>query len=166
MSTGDGLLYGTAWLSIVAWAVSEWTRCGRAHDSARGRTAFTLGLLALASHSLLAFHLRYYWSQAVALADTARQTQAVTGRAVAAGLFVNYGFLALWTAEVVWWWRAPAAYRSRAAALDLSVRAFFLFMFVNGAVVFASGPVRLVGLVATLSVAWAWYRGLGDRGRE
>lgn len=166
MSTGDGLLYGTAWLSIVAWAVSEWMRHGRVDDPDRARTAFTLGLFALAGHSLLAFHLRYHWSQALALADTARQTQALTGRAVAAGLFVNYAFLTLWTAEVVWWWRAPAAYRGRAVALDWSVRVFFLFMFVNGAVVFARGPVRLVGLLATLAVAWAWYRDLGGRGRE
>ena len=38
----------------------------------------------------------------------------------------------------------------RGAALDWSVRAIFLFMFVNGAVVFATGPVRVLGVVAMM----------------
>jgi len=31
-------------------------------------------------------------------------------------------------------------------------------MFVNAAVVFVRGPLRLVGGVAVLVVAWSWYR--------
>jgi hypothetical protein len=165
MPVEDFLLYGTAWLSLAAWAAGEWMRPpgARRHleptREAWARHALTIGCLAMISHSLLGFHYRYEWSQARALADAARQTAAVTGREVAAGLLVNYAFIALWTVEVAWWWRAPSSYLGRGAALDWSLRAIFLFMFVNGAVVFATGPVRVVGVVATSAVVWAWWRG-------
>ena len=35
---------------------------------------------------------------------------------------------------------------------------FFAFMFLNAAVVFAHGAMRLVGALALLAVAWSWYR--------
>ncbi len=167
MPLGELFLKGTAWLGLLAWAASEWRRRSSPPASAgerEARGALTAGGLALLAHSALAFHLRYGWSQEAAQQDTARQTEAVTGLAFGGGLFVNYAFLALWAVEIFWWWRAPVAYRGRAAALDWSVRAFFLFMFVNGAIVFAHGPVRVVGTLATLAVAWAWYRGAGAEG--
>lgn len=99
MAIGEALLRGTAWLSLLAWAASEWAR-SRARGG--GRAAFTLGWLALAAHSALAFELRYGWSHAAALGDTARQTEALVGRAFGGGLVVNYFFLALWTFEAAW----------------------------------------------------------------
>jgi len=156
-------LRATAWISLVAWAASEWarTRSSNPRGDASGRAAFTLGWLALASHSALAFELRHGWSHAAALRDTARQTEALFGRSFGVGLFVNYFFLALWTLEAAWWWLAAARYRFRDRRLDWSVRAFFLFMFVNGAVVFARGPLRGLGAAAVLLVAWSWYRRAG-----
>jgi len=167
MAIGELLLRGTAWSSLLVWAASEWLRCSSRAPSpgeARARALFTAGGLALLAHSALAFHLRYGWSHEAALQDTARQTEALTGLAFGGGLLVNYAFLALWIVESAWWWRAPATYRRRAPALDVSVRAFFLFMFVNGAVVFAHGPVRVLGALAVIAVAWAWYRGAGAEG--
>jgi len=125
---------------------------------------FTAGGLCLLAHSALAFHLRHDWSHDAALRDTARQTEALTGLAFGGGLLVNYLFLALWIVELAWWWKAPTTYRRRAPELDGVVRAFFLFMFVNGAIVFAHGPVRVLGALAVIAVAWAWYRGAGAGG--
>lgn len=167
MPFGELLLRGTAWLSLLAWAASEWRRRSSAPASAgeRGaRAAFTAGGLALLAHSALAFHLRHDWSHEAALRDTARQTEGLTGLAFGSGLLVSYAFLALWIVESAWWWRSPATYRRRTPALDVAVRAFFLFMFVNGAIVFAHGPVRLLGALAVLAVVWAWYRGAGAEG--
>jgi hypothetical protein len=121
--------------------------------------------VSLLGHSALAFQLRYGWSQEAALLDTVRQTQAVTGLAFAGGLFINYAFLLLWLIETAWWCCCPARYRERARALDRSLRAFFMFMFVNGAIVFVHGPMRLVGGALVLAVAWAWYR-RGGGGEE
>jgi hypothetical protein len=155
MSLEGALLRGTAWLSLLAWAASEGAR-SRARGN--GRAAFTLGWLALVAHTALAFELRHGWSHAEALRDTARQTEVLLGRSFGAGLYVNYFLLALWTLEAAWWWLAPARYRDRDRRLDWSVRAFYLFMFLNGAVVFAHGPQRLLGAAAVMLVAWSWYR--------
>src|SRR5688572_22675262 len=143
MAFEDLLLRGAAWASLLAWAASELLRTA-AHRPAgeRGvaaRAAFTVGGVGLFVHSALAFHVRYGWSQAVALEDTLRQTMAVTGLSFGGGLFVNYVFLLLWAAEIAWWWAAPTGYLGRSALLDRSLRGFFLFMFVNGAVVFVAG---------------------------
>jgi len=162
-SAADLLLYASAWVSLVAWATAEWRRA-RAPRAAR--LAFTLGFVALVLHSLAAFHARYGGSHALALADTARQTERATGRALGAGLYVNYGFLALWAVEVLLWWRAPASYRARPRALAWSVRVAFVFMFVNGAIVFAGGPVRALGVACVLAVLGAWYRDRGVEGAD
>jgi hypothetical protein len=157
------LLRGTAWLSLLAWAGSEWarTRGGSAASVRRARVLFTTGGALLLVHALVALHTRHGWSQAAALRDTARQTEAVTGLAVGAGLFVNYGFVLLWLAEIAWWWRSPGRYVRRARAVDRAVRGFFLFMFANGAFVFVRGPARWLGAAVLIVVLAAWYRGAG-----
>jgi hypothetical protein len=157
---GEWLLRGTAWLSLLGFAGSEWLRSSpRPQAAARARWLFTCGGLALLAHSLVAFAVRYGWSHEVAQHDTAQQTEAVTGLATDVGLYVNYAFVLLWLAEIAWWWRSPRGYRERARALERAVRAVFLFMFANGAFVFVRGPQRWVGAAALLVVLVAWYRG-------
>lgn len=159
---GELLLRWTAWLSLLAWAGSEWAQARPASAGLRrARVLFTAGGALLLAHSLVAFHVRHAWSHAAAFRDTARQTEAVTGLAVGAGLFVNYSFVLLWLAESLWWWRAPASYLERSRAISRGVRGVFLFMFVNGAVVFVRGPARWLGVAAVLVVLAAWYRGAG-----
>ncbi len=159
MSSGELLIRATAWLSLAAWAASEWTRAfaGAIHRERRARGTFTLGALALLLHTGLALHLRHAWSQTDAMREIARQTAEVTGLAFGGGLVVNYAFLAFWLAEAFAWWRSPARYRDRPAGVRWVSRAVFLFMFVNGAVVFGHGPVRIFGTLAILAVC-VWYR--------
>jgi hypothetical protein len=57
-------------------------------------------------------------------------------------------FLALWLADVCWWWLGPASHASRSLRLEMARFAFFAFMFLNGAVVFAAGIGRIVGIVS------------------
>jgi hypothetical protein len=90
---------------------------------------------------------------------TARQTAAVTGVATGAGIYVNYAFLAIWLADVLWCWAAPAAYATRSPVVSVSLRVFFLFMFLNGAVIFADGLMRVLGAVAVATAGAAWIRG-------
>jgi hypothetical protein len=162
MHPEEFLLRGTAWLSLLAWAAAVSLESGRsarrADAHAPARLASTLGLLALLLHVALAFDLRYAWSHALAARDTARQTEQLTGSRFGGGLFVNYAFVLVWAAEVAWWWRWPVSFAERPRAVTLVVRAIFVFMFVNGAIVFVRGPMRFVGIAAVLVVAWAWYR--------
>lgn len=153
----------TVWAALLAWVIAEWRRTAPAASPTSGRWAWTLGALNALVHAALAFHVHHAWSHDAAFADTARQTDAVTGLDWGGGLYVNYAFLGVWTADVVWWWLAPSSYKSRPRPLGAAFRAFLWFMFVNGAFVFARGPLRWVGAGAAVVVAAAWYRG---RGRE
>jgi hypothetical protein len=56
---------------------------------------------------------------------------------------------------------SPASYLARDARLERARLALFTFMFVNGAIVFAGGIARVVGIVAVGSVCVAWA--LGER---
>lgn len=144
------LLRGTIWLAVVAWAASEVLRrgAGRRHAA---RAMYTTGALLLVIHTAAAFELRHDWSHAAALAETARRSAETTGVASGSGLFLNYAFIALWLADAAWWWLRPHGYLHRARLADALVFAFFVFMIVNGAVVFAAGPQRILGAAAVLA---------------
>ncbi|HEX6323628.1 MAG TPA: hypothetical protein VFZ36_07880 [Vicinamibacterales bacterium] len=141
------MLRGTIWLAVAAWAVSEVLRAGGPPGRA-ARAAFTAGALLLAVHTAAAFQLHHGWSHAEAFSHTALRTEQMTGVASGSGLYLNYAFIALWLADAAWWWLRPDAYLHRARLADALVFAFFVFMMVNGAVVFAAGPMRLFGAAA------------------
>ena len=88
--------------------------------------------------------MAYEWTSRAALIDTARRTAAVTGVAWGGGIFVNYLFLAVWLADGLWWWAAPVAYHRRPVVLERARLALFVFMFLNGAIVFAGNAARAV----------------------
>jgi hypothetical protein len=159
---GSLALSSSIWAALFLWVVAEWRRTAPASPT-QGRPAWTLGAAAALVHAAVAFHVRHAWSHAAALADTARQTAAVIGWSSGIGLYVNYVFLAIWTADVLWWWLGARSFSGRPAWLDAAVRAFLWFMFVNGSFVFVAGPRRWLGLLATLAVLLAWYRGRGSR---
>ncbi|HEY7412312.1 MAG TPA: hypothetical protein VII13_16305 [Vicinamibacteria bacterium] len=154
MATGELALRATIWAALLAWTAREALAPG-------ARWLWTAGALGNLAHALLAFHLRHAWSHAAAVADTARQTEALLGSAVGAGIYVNYAFAAWWTLEAAWWWRDAPAFRRRPRPLVVFSRAFFVFMWVNGAIVFARGPIRLLGVACVLAVSVAWYRRAG-----
>ena len=153
---GASIVFVTIAGAIVCWAVAEWWR---ARVPRWSRLWWTAGALFMLIHSIAAFGLFYQWRHDVALVATARQTAAMTGIASGAGLYVNYALLAVWLLDAGWWWTAPASYRSRARAIEWGIHGFLFFMFVNGAVVFADGWMRLLGIaaVAVAGVAW-WIR--------
>ena len=153
----------TIWAAVVCWTVAEWRRTRGRASPTRGRVAWTLGALASVVHAALAFHVHHGWSHTAALAATEAQTAAVTGWSSSVGLYVNYAFLGVWTADAAWWWASARSFAARPAWLDGSVRAFLWFMFLNGAFVFAAAPQRWAGLLAVGSVVAACYRARGSR---
>jgi len=157
------LIQATIALAIVAWSSAEWLkRRGPRDVDMPARTMWTAGVLLLGAHTLAAFHFVHGWSHQAAAAETARQTAALTGLSWSGGLFVNYAFLAVWAADAAWWWAAPASYRARIRAVDTGIFIFFVFMFVNGAIVFADGAMRVLGAAAVAVALWSWYRSRCD----
>ncbi|MGH8187226.1 MAG: hypothetical protein ACREUC_11735 [Steroidobacteraceae bacterium] len=143
----------TVLVATMAWAAGEVCASHGADSRAR---AFYTGALALALvHVALAFHITYAWSHEAAVAETARQTASFTGWAWGGGVFVNYVFLAVWLTDACWWWVAPASRAQRAPAVEATRLGLFVFMFVNGAIVFAAGIGRLIGSVSVGAVVAA-----------
>jgi hypothetical protein len=150
------LVFWTIAGATCAWAIGDALRLlGRALPLAR--LVWTTGAVLFVIHSVSAFVLIYGGSHTRAIAETARQTAAMTGVASGAGLFVNYLFLAIWIVDGVWWWLAGVESGGRFGRLGWTRVGFFLFMFLNGAVVFADGWMRLIGLVAVSVVIGALF---------
>jgi hypothetical protein len=153
----DFAIRSTAWMSLLAWCAAEWSRAARGEQAAAARVAFTVGLAAMVLHSFLAFALRYGFSQEAALLDAARQIEEVTGRPSSPrGFYANHAFMAWWAVEALAWWRAPLSYAARPLPLAWASRLVFAFMFANGSIVFARGPVRALGVLGMLAAFAAW----------
>jgi len=134
-------VFYTITAAVLCWAVAE---------ALASRVFWTAGALLALLHSAAAFVVFYEGSHETARAETMRQTAELTGLEFSGGIYVNYLFLLVWLADAAWWWVAPASYKARPRALALAVRGFIFFVIVNGAVVFADGWARVVGLVALI----------------
>lgn len=141
-------IYATIWAAVALFVLGE---IGRAKENGWGRTASAAGLALAIVHTLLAFDVFHHWDHAEALAATAQQTQDVFGVRFGAGVYVNYLFLAVWMIDVALW--RP---HDRPSSGVWLLRAFYLLIIFNGAIVFAAGWRRLLGLllVAVLLTAW------------
>ena len=155
----DAVLYTTIWLSVAAWTAAEVLRRTARRDRA-ARLVWTAGAALLAMHIAIAFQTRHGWSHAAAYATTARQSEALTGVAAGWGLYLNYLFLLVWLADAAWWWLRPASYVRRGRAVDMALFAFFLFMIVNGAIVFAVTPMRWFGVACVAAVLFRGRMGI------
>ena len=140
-------VFGTMAGSLVAWAAAEWLH---------SRVLWTAGAALAVAHSTAAFAVFHGWSHDRAMTSTAQLTAAVTGLEWGGGLFFNYAFLIIWVADAAWWWVSPRTYDERPRSIDLVVRGFLFFMFVNGAIVFADGAMRILGILAVAVVSISW----------
>lgn len=151
----------TIWLALGAYAASELTRSRtRSGSSFRkdqaARALWTLGAVLYLAHVLFAFAVHHDWNHAAAYDYTAQVTEDFTGTRSGAGIFINYAFTALWLWETAWWWLRATSYASRGRGYTWTVRGLFLFMIVNGAVIFVTGPMRWVGVTLVATLVWAW----------
>jgi hypothetical protein len=151
-------LYLTIWIGLTLFVLGE---TGRSFATTGTRApawawwTFSAGLVLTIVHTLIAFAVVHNWVHGDAVRGTARQTEAVFGVAVGWGVYVNYAFMAVWFADA-WGWRAAPSHR-RPAPLVWTLRAFYMVMIFNGAIVFASGAGRVLGiaLVSWLCICWA-----------
>jgi hypothetical protein len=143
---------GTMIVATVAWAIGEALMRRSPTSDRLARAIWTIGIALALTHVLLAFQLVYAWSHEAAVTATVNQAAERFGFGWRGGIYVNYGFLAVWLGDLCWWWVAPHSRAARDRRIEMARFTFFTFMFLNGAVVFASGIGRLVG-IASVAVA-------------
>ena len=80
-----------------------------------------------------------------------QQTAELLGFRFGAGLYVNYAFVAIWLFDAVVRIAMPIKYEQFPKLYGRLVYAFLIFIAINGAIVFKSGTVRIVG-IASLSI--------------
>jgi hypothetical protein len=148
-------LYLTIWCALVLFAIGETGRSLPRYARAPAtwaRPAFSLGLVLAIVHTLLAFDVVHNWIHDDAVRSTAMQTAAVFGVSVGWGVYVNYVFFVVWLLDA-WTWRTAW---QRPLTLTWMLRAFYWVMLVNGAVIFAAGPRRLLGILIVGWLALVW----------
>ena len=116
------------------------------------------GALLCAAHMLIAMAGHHAWSHEHAVRETATRSAAVYGFGWRGGLYVNYAFLIVWIAEIVWWRVSPVTYFRRSALVTWGLRIFYAVIIINGVVVFASPAGRAAGVGLSIWLGWVWSR--------
>jgi len=140
-------------VAVLLWLTARTPRGRRV-----ARLAWSMGSLLYLAHVWCAFQFFHGWSHRAAYVETARQTGELFGLAWGGGLYFNYLFTLVWLTDVIWWWAQEGSYGRRPRWVAASIHGFMAFMFFNGAVVFASGFSRWVGLAATPMLLALWWR--------
>ena len=156
---GDLLTRLSIWLALIAYAIGASllleARTGLRRSA---RWVWTLGCVFFLSHVVCAFAFFHHWSHVAAYRETARQTAQLTGWHWGGGIYFNYVVAAGWTADVLWWWLASASFDRRPLWLTGLWQGFLFFMVFNGTVVFGHGPVRALGILICLVLAFLLWR--------
>jgi hypothetical protein len=121
MLTGELLTRWTVRVALTLYVLGLALRLSAAGGRPRldiARLFWTAGCLAFLLHTGCAFHFYHHWNHHAAYGATARRTAEVVGLNWGGGLYANYGFFALWTADACWWWCRPVGYLARARGLE------------------------------------------------
>ena len=134
------------------------TRKGKREATIRRwqRICWTLGCLVFLVHVATAFHFQHGWSHRLAMEHTAQVAELVVGWAFGEGIYFSYAFTLLWSLDVAWMWLGPVSREQRARSMTVVLHVFMLTIVVNGAIIFATGPTRWVGLLVlgVLGILW------------
>ena len=161
IATASPLVALTIWTALLLYVAGEYGRT-RLPPASWAQPVWLLGGLVYLGHVAAAFGVHHDWSHAAAYAYAAARTEALLGLDWGGGLWVNYAFTAIWVGEGLWWQLRPAHYARRPAAWTTAIRGVFLFMIANGAVIFASGPRRLLGVAVLAALVRIWRSGAAD----
>ena len=155
------VMLATIWVALAGFVAGQ---AGVGRHRRTGTAPYWLwpvwsfGAIACVVHVALAMASHDRWSHASALADTARQTEAVYGLAWGGGLYVNYLFVAVWLVELVRWARDPTYLQRQPAWATWATRAFFFVIVINATVIFAAPSRRLAGWAVCAATCVAWCR--------
>ena len=129
------------------------------------RYTWTLGCLVFLVHVAAAFHFQHQWSHQLAMQHTAEEAKRVFGWAFGEGIYFSYAFTLFWFLDVVWMWFNAKGRRQRARWIPVALHVFLLTIAINGAIIFATGPVRWVGLLMLGLLGYCWFSGRSDHGQ-
>ena len=152
-TTSSLLVTGTIWVALVLYVAGEFGRSLRPRVS-WARPVWILGSICYICHVISAFSLHHHWSHSAAYIYTAATTNDLVGIDSGLGLWVNYVFTAVWVGEGLLPGRWAVTANRR---FNHIVRSVFLFMIINGAVVFVAGPQRWFGLLLVTGLLTIWW---------
>lgn len=114
------------------------------------RWLWALATVFFTTHVIAAFAEVHEWSHWDALSHTADVTAEYTGVRMGGGLYLNYLFTLVCITETIWMSCWPARYELRPKPINIAIWCFAIFMIVNGAIIFAQGPVRWISLIVLI----------------
>lgn len=146
-------VFASAWIATAFWYVAVLLLlANRAdhHPGTAARACWTSGSGFAVLHTAVALHAAHGWSHEAAY----RHTAAVGG--FGWGVYVNYLFVLVWTADAAAMWVTPRLYRQRSRYLTWAVHGFLAFVVFNATVVFGRFPwsVMAGGLFTVLGLLW------------
>ena len=121
------------------------------------RWIWTIGCVFYLMHVVCAFAFFHDWSHTRAYAQTAAQTEAVTGIRWGGGLYINYAFTLLWLADTVAWWAGDVQRHYRLRAYFWTLHGFFAFIVLNATVVFGPPLWSWVALIVGVAFALVYF---------
>jgi hypothetical protein len=167
MIAGELLTRWSIRLALLCYAgalAAQLLSNGRINLLREARLAWTVGCVLLWAHLAAAFHFYHQWSHTLAFEDTARQTEDLLGFAVGEGVYVNYLFTAVWTADAAYWWLTGLRrYAARPRWITATVQAFLLFIVANATITFRTGAMRWTAVAILLALAIASFLTLRRR---
>ena len=119
--------------------------------------SWLLGSLFALMHTMVTLVMVFDGSHAAAYEHTAVTTEAYLGVRVGFGIYANHLFVALWLMDSLWWLANPTSYQARRILLDQAILGFLIFIAINGTIVFASGPIRWIAMIAFVGLGARWW---------
>ena len=155
----------TIWIALALFVAGE---VGSVSSSQRRQSMaallFLSGAVLCVVHMLIAMQVFHAWDHRAAVAATAIQTAQIYGVNWGGGVYVNYVFAGVWTADALQRVISPASFARRSRALVWTLRAFYFLIIVNGAVIFATPGRRWMGVGVIGALLLVWFT--GDGGHE
>lgn len=161
---GESMMRWTVRLAVVLYLARLWILVGKCSKATIPPSRlecclWTGALAAYLIHVLLAFHVVHNWSHRQAWLHTAAETQRMTGIYRGDGVWVNYVFTLLWSADAVRLWIARRRDKVTAYGPKLLWHAFIAFIVFNATVIFGPPMYRWlvvpVGIVFTVRAVYA-----------
>ena len=165
METGQQLSLWAIRIAIIFWfgfAVSLSSSRDSNVNWQWRRLLWTLATIFYLIHVVSAFAWFHEWSHSAATEHTAEMTRQVTGIDWGGGIWFNHLFTIVCFVQTIAWWTWPASVKKRSRLTSFLIYGYCLFIGFNATVVFASGPVRWIGLAMFVGLAFVWFT-RGDR---
>lgn len=143
-------------ISVACMLIAYWLQISTGNRSQRELLWFWwAGFVLAALHTVSALWAFHGGSHATAVNATADKTEAWFGWRFGAGVYVNYAFVLVWGLDALArtrrWGPGPLW-------LQRTIDGFLIFVAINGAIVFAEGPIRWISLagVSVMILEWWW----------